>query len=167
MRIRPIKSAPGRGSHLPVLMKLFECTTGPVLELGCGMYSTCYLHWACFLKRRQLVTYEAQEAWMGFAKQFENDFHTVKFVSDWDALDVSAPWSVVLVDHDAGNAPRWKMVQKLLHADYVVCHDSERPGKYGYDLVFPQFAYQYQYRNAGRPYTTVVSNVHDLSTFTV
>jgi len=148
-------------------MKVLPLTTGPVLELGTGMYSTCYLHWACFPTKRTLVTYEGQAAWMDFAQQFAADFHTVQHITDWDAVDLSAPWSVVLVDHDIANVLRGKAVEKVAHAEYVVCHDSNRPGKYGYDVVFPQFKYQWQHRVGRNPYTTVVSNIHDLTRFRI
>ena len=39
----------GWGSHLPVLIHLMNHTTGDVLELGTGLYSTPYLHHACLL----------------------------------------------------------------------------------------------------------------------
>ena len=164
MRRAIVKCGPERGSYLPVLMKALAITTGPVLELGSGMYSTPYLHWACLPTNRTLVTYEGQQAWMWFAQPFAADFHTVRHVPDWQALDVSGPWSVVLVDHDY---PRGPIMERLAHAEYLVCHDSERPGKCGYDVAFPRFTYQKQYRDAGRPYTTVVSNVHDLQGFVI
>ena len=36
------------GTHLPVLMDIVSKTDGPILEIGTGVFSTPYLHWACF-----------------------------------------------------------------------------------------------------------------------
>ena len=41
-------------SHLPVLIKLMAMTSGDVLEVGTGIYSTPFLHWACFSQGRNL-----------------------------------------------------------------------------------------------------------------
>src|SRR5512137_2346451 len=117
-----MKSKPNRGSHLPVLMKLISITSGPVLELGCGMYSTTYLHWACYPTKRRLVTCESKSEWMDFARQFATDFHEIKFVPDWDLLDLKEPWSIAFVDSDP-DEKRIDEIMKLTHAEYVVAHD--------------------------------------------
>jgi hypothetical protein len=143
-------------------------TTGPILELGYGMYSTHYLHWACFPTKRTLVTYEGNAVWFESAKQFEREYHTVQHVTDWDALDLSTPWSVAFVDHEDNR--RVPEARKLLHAEYVVLHDADgstdRKRNPRYTSLRSVFKYHYQYCGP-RPHTAVFSNVHDLSTFTV
>jgi hypothetical protein len=107
-----------------------ELTTGPVLELGCGLYSTNPLHWACFVPNRKLVTYENNPAYYEFLKAYETDFHEVHCISLWDDIDISGPWSVAFVDNDPGpDEPedrRWREAVRLQHAEYVVFHDTER-----------------------------------------
>jgi len=161
-----VKTQPYRGSHLPALIHLFQITTGPILELGSGMYSTCFLHWACHPHSRPLYTYDGQAEWMPFAEQFRTDWHRVELVTDWPSLDLSGPWSIALVDHDGPGVVRGQELRRLQHAEYVVCHDAERHVQYGYTDVFPLFKYQYLMRNS-RIRTMILSNTHDLRGFTL
>ena len=161
MRLNPL-----RGSHLPVLMKIVQQTEGPILELGCGTYSTQYLHWACYPIKRRLVTYESNPDYYEYIQQFARDFHEVRCIDNWNAVDLSEPWTVAFVDHDPG--PRGLIVQQLVHAEYVVCHDTERRAARGhrYAEAFARFEYQWRYREA-RPNTTILSNIHDVTRFTI
>ena len=153
-----------RGSYMPVLSRIVQVTTGPILELGMGFCSTPYLHWACYPTLRRLVSYENSPEYYPFGKAWEEDtFHDVHCITDWDAIDLSPPWSIAFVDHHPQQR-RHIDVQRLLHADYVVCHDSEgRNDKaYQYTKVAPLFKYQWKYLGAF-PQTTVFSNKFDPS----
>ena len=86
------------GTHLPLLIKAISMTTGDVLEIGMGLYSTPFLHWACFNKRK-LVSYDNDAEYFNMNKQYEEGLHEVHFVDDWDSMDIEKPWDVVLVDH--------------------------------------------------------------------
>lgn len=156
-----------RGSHLPVLIKLVQMTSGSILELGCGPFSTFFLHWVCYPAKRRLVTYENNSRWFDFANLGKSDFHEVHCVDNLDAIDLSEPWSIAFVDHEPGTRRPVEMA-RLLHADYVVAHDTENRSarKYGYPAVYRLFKYRFKYTDA-YPHTSVFSNKHDLSRFTV
>ena len=157
------------GSHLPVLMKVFNMTYGPVVELGSGVYSTGYLHWACVGQNRRMVTFEDNPEWYEVSKKFETKLHSVNFVTDWDSIDLSEPWSLAFVDPDAiCGRTREKDVARLTHAEYVVCHDTENSAdrKYHYSRIHELFKYRYKYDKAS-PYTSIFSNYHDLQDFHV
>jgi hypothetical protein len=162
-----MKYSRGYGSHLPVLMKVVGMTTGPILELGTGWNSTPVLHWMCYPTKRKLVSYDAQEKYMDVANMFVDDFHEVHLVSDWDAIDLTPEWSVAFVDHSP-NTRRIIDIKRLVHADYVVVHDTElrRDKDYGYSEIYPLFKYHYKYRDV-YPHTSVLSNKHDLRNFRV
>ena len=160
----------GGGSHLPILMKLLNITDGPVLELGMGLFSTPFLHWACFDSHRTLLSCETRSKFNDFwnftdKRELCNDYsyHEFNFVEDWDALDLSRHWSVVLVDHAPG--PRRKEeIKRLAHnADYIVVHDTDDKNDwhYKYSEVYPLFKYRYDTKCY--PQTTVLSNTKDLS----
>jgi hypothetical protein len=155
-----------RGSHLPVLMKVVNMTTGPILELGCGTYSTQYLHWACLPTKRPLTTYENNPTFYEYLQQFERDLHAVHCVPSIVDADLSAPWTVALVDCD--RHPRGPVVAKLLHAEYVIVHDTESRCErtHHYGDVFRQFKYQWRWRDV-IPNTTILSNIHDVSGFQI
>ena len=165
-----MKFKPDRGSHLPVLMKAVAATTGPILELGCGLYSTTPLHWACWVPKRKLVTYENNPKYYEFLKSYTTDFHEVHCIDAWDDVDLSGQWSVAFVDHEPGPIEprdrRWREVIRLQHAEYVVVHDSEgrNDRKYGLSKIANKFKYQFEYGGAF-PHTTVFSNLHDVSDF--
>jgi len=162
-----MRTQPRRGSHLPVLMKLIRSTWGPVLELGSGIYSTGFLHWACYPTKRRLVTYEANTDWYNFAKQFEDDFHEVHCISSYDDMDPTPDWSIAFVDH-APDGRRVEDIKRLAHSDFVVAHDAENKNdrKYRYSTIYRLFKYRWKY---SEPiiHTIVFSNKHDLSHFAV
>lgn len=155
----------GRGSYMPVLMKIVAQTTGPIFELGCGYVSTPYLHWTCFLTKRKLVTFEGHPEWYGFASRFNTDFHTVKFVEDWDKADLSGECEVAFVDHEVRR--RKHEIPRLAHAHYLVIHDTEnsQERKYRFGRAIMRYKYRYKYGEAHGPATSLVSNLHDLSYF--
>lgn len=156
-----MKTNPARGSHLPVLMKLLRVTDGTVLELGSGMYSTAFLHWACWPKRK-LITYENQREWIGFANQFKRDYHEIVFVEDWGKITFPEA-KIALVDYDTPGRFRAEEVGRLTNVDFVVCHDSENRSdkKYKYSTINDKFKYRFKFTEAGLPYTTIYSNVCD------
>jgi len=160
--MRNYRNLPHRGSHLPVLMKLLPMTSGPILELGAGVYSTIYLHWACFPEKRRLVTYEDNPEFHRFARQFANDYHEIRCIRNWDELDPTGPWDIAFVDHGQDRR-RWMDIAKLTHAQYVVAHDAENSDshKYHYERIHPLFKYRWKY-NKTLPYTAVFSNFHDV-----
>ena len=166
-----------RGSHLPALMKLVPMTTGPILEMGCGMFSTPFLHWTCYQTGRRLVTYESDPKYFndvltGVQENLRNahqEFHTVGLVTDWDAVDLSPAWSIAFVDHSPDRR-RYLDLKRLTHAEYVVVHDTEPRRnnwrKHHWGEAFGLFKYRFQYDKA-LPETTILSNVHDVAGFTI
>jgi len=163
-----MKTQPYRGSHIPVLSKLVSMTEGPILELGCGFYSTTFLHWACFPTRRKLVSYENNPRWWPFARQFKADFHDVILVEDWDKINISTPWTIAFLDH-APNERRVQELRRLRHVDYVVIHDTEPRSerKYHYLAARRFYKYKWQYREGLLPYTSIWSDKVDVTGFKV
>jgi len=154
------------GSHLPILMKIVNMTDGPILELGTGFYSTPYLHWACYDKKRKLVSYDTHLLFFDIAKGCVADFHEVHFVEngDWDNIDLSGHWSIVLVDHAPGKRRKEEIRRLANSADYIVVHDTNgrfNP-RYKYTEIYPLFKYRYDYTKIF-PFTTVLSNFKELS----
>ena len=77
------------GTHLAPLIRAMERTTGPVLELGVGFFSTPYLHYACQSTGRHLTSYETSKTWAGCFTRYgyESDTHSIRVVKDWDDAD--------------------------------------------------------------------------------
>ena len=165
--MKPMKMNINRGSHLPILMKLVSITDGPIVELGCGMYSTSYLHYACYGTKRKLVTYEHNPDYFSFLRKCRSDYHEINCIDNWDSIDLSRPWSIAFVDH-APAERREHEIRSLAHADYVVAHDTEnsRARKCGYPKIMKLFKYRYKFSDF-KPHTTVFSNKYDVTGFSV
>jgi hypothetical protein len=158
------------GSHLLVLLQAAFKTYGPILELGCGVFSTSLLHQICLLEKRQLVSVENDKQVYTWAKKryssealYHRELH---LVSNWDDAPIDRPWDVVLVDHSPSER-RVVDIERLANlAQYLVVHDTDRGfnRRYRYDKVFPLFRYQLKW-DAVSPHTTVLSNFRPLDTF--
>lgn len=158
--------SPQYGTHLPALIKAVTKTSGPILECGCGIFSTPFLHFACYENRRKLATYESNEDFFNWLKPFANDYHEIHLVKDWETVIFNSHWSVVLIDHD----PTWRRKEEIKKiaflADFVVVHDTNPrlDGKYRYSEIYPLFKFRKDY-NSEKPHTAVLSNFQDLSHF--
>lgn len=140
-------------THVPALTACLAATTGPVLEVGAGIWSTPILHAACAPTRRHLLTMEGKPEWLARFLPMATPWHELRAVGDWTKWEVPcgpsllhwdgpaagspeagtrpgvalmrpARWALAFVDH--GYAPRGPVVAALRgHADIVVMHDSE------------------------------------------
>ena len=127
----------GWSSHFPVLIKALQITTGPVLELGTGLYSTPLMHWLCFDKNRPIVSYEHDPKYFKYNKQFGSNLHEMCLIEDWSKFNVQAYWDVVLIDCDS--TVRHDLAKKLAYnSQYIVLHDTDPVlnNEYHYDEIF-------------------------------
>jgi hypothetical protein len=132
-------------------------TTGPIAELGVGGFSTPILHGLCELAKRPLVSYENDPDFYEWAKYYGTDWHDVIYVQDWEHVNLSDPWSVAFVDH-APKSTRSGVAAKVVHAEYVVAHDSE-DRQYRYAEILPLFKWVKNYTLL-HPHTLILSNHH-------
>lgn len=151
------------GSHIPHLIKIMNITNGPVLELGMGIFSTPYLHFACYPNRR-LVSYENHKDFYDWLSPMKKDYHEIYFVTDWDKINISGHWSIVLVDHDPTSRRKEEIKRLANSADYIVVHDTNPrlDRKYRYSEIYPLFKFRKDF-NQEKPYTSILSNFKDLS----
>ncbi len=154
------------GTHLPCLIKAMEKTTGDILELGTGVFSTPYLHYACMLSGRKLVSYENYKEWYDFVKTYENENHEVHFVEKYADADIAKLWDVVLIDQTPDSSRTEEITRVSNLATYIVIHDSN-PSNYGvthYDEIYPLFKYKTDW-HGDKNRATVLSNLVDLKDF--
>jgi len=150
------------GSHFSVLAAVVAQTTGPVLELGVGDYSTPMLHYMC--RGRLLVSADSDLEWLKrFTAYACPRRHEFQHVTDWAAwpMPESTSWAVALVDHAPGER-RVEEIKRLKgRCRFIVVHDTETDyatgANYGYEPVLATFAYRSDFRRY-RPYTTIVSD---------
>jgi len=54
-----LRSMARMATHLPLLLRMFEMSSGDVLEMGTGYFSTLVLRWYCEMFERELYSYES------------------------------------------------------------------------------------------------------------
>lgn len=159
-------------THLPVLMEAMKRTTGDVLELGPGVFSTPVLHWLCKEQDRYLLTVESDKKWSWFCRQYyDTPRHQHLWVEgNWDQAKwaISKPWDVVLIDHSPSERRVTEIALLKDLAKYIIIHDAdERKDKeYHYSSIYPLFKYKYYFGEV-EPATVVLSNFIDLKDFNI
>jgi len=153
----------GWTTHIPMLIKTIQCTSGPVLELGAGFFSTPLIHWLCAESRRKVVTCEEDEYYYLVARKFRSKTHSVVKISDWEkeiGRYADRLWSVIFIDHHQDY--RVSSIKALKeHGIFFVLHDTNDP-LYGYDQIYHLFKYRYDWTFSVN-YVTVLSNHCDLA----
>lgn len=146
----------GVGSHLPLLMGCVAATTGPVLELGSGDYSTTILHAAC--SSRKLVTADNSQEWLDRFRYLETTQHCFVLVDDWEQFSaLDQDWDVAFVDQSPGHTRRMAIERLRTKARFIVVHDTEATEHYGFEPLLSGFQYRIDHTSA-KPFTTVVSD---------
>jgi 2-polyprenyl-3-methyl-5-hydroxy-6-metoxy-1,4-benzoquinol methylase len=112
-------------THQKLLVRGLLKTSGDVLELGCGNYSTPVTSEICEHQGRELVLFDHHPAWV---KQFPGA-ESVR----WNSFTPSRKFGLTLIDHaDPPHHQRWKQILKLLPwCDTFVVHDAD-DRLYGY-----------------------------------
>jgi len=157
---------PRYGTHMVPLMTVIAHTKGPILELGCGDYSTPLMHALCSSTKRYILSTETDSPWLNLFLYLQTPWHEFVHVTsydEWKNVGNEKFWSVVLVDHKPIEQ-RIKDIQRLRPCTEIfVVHDTEAD-IYGYEPIFATFKYRYDYRKY-IPYTTVVSDTIDVREF--
>lgn len=171
LNIKSFSSLVNYGSHLPLLIKAMEISTGPVVEMGMGVNSTPVMHWMCAASHRNLVSYETDESqlyqWSHFsAPRFP--WHYIELVKDWDEINLAYPWSLAFVDHDPDERRHKDVLRLADHAQLIVLHDSEgKPHqREAFSRVYDSFKWSWRYSEY-EPESIILSNFVDLSGFHV
>ncbi len=154
------------GSHLPALMACTAVCEGPVLEIGCGHFSTPCLHSLCAVLGLPLVTTELEDSWREQFMCYESQGHQILKQTDALLADFAArQWGLVLVD----GQPDTRVDHLNLFFDsarFVLQHDSNFP-QYKEVLeawVAARKCYHRTYTRVG-PYTLAVSKTHPIPDF--
>jgi len=156
------------GTHLPALIKAMEKTTGDVLELGMGVFSTPFLHYQCILSNRKLVSYENFKPWIQFFidYRYECPNHEINFIDKYANAKIDKPWDVVLIDQTPDSSRREEVRRLAKLAKYIIIHDSNgrHEKTYHYSEIYPLFKYRTVW-DRDNNHATILSNFVDLEDF--
>jgi len=164
--LRPMAENTRYGTHMAALVTAVVNTEGPVLEMGCGDFSTTILHAICSISNRFLLTAETNKDWMELFTDLERDWHKFKYVSsvkDWDNVGLEKHWSVVFIDHAPAERRAVDIKRLRNRTDIFVMHDTQEPS-YRYDPVIATFKYKFVYKRYNVT-TTLVSDRIDVHQF--
>ena len=156
------------GTHLPCLIKALSKTTGDILELGTGLFSTPYLRYSAMLSGRLLVSYENYKEWYDFMLKYwtSNDNHQINFIEEYKDAPIDKDWDIVLIDQTPDSSRNEEAIRLKDKAKYIIIHDSN-PSNYKvthYDELFPHFKYKTDWMGDNNR-ATVLSNIIDLKDF--
>jgi hypothetical protein len=157
-------------THQRLLIGAALRTNGPILELGCGWYSTPLLHEIAEAQKRLVVTADNNYDWLAQFQCLESENHKFQLVGWWGdflrdfAMTLRCDWALCLCDQGQP-IEREYAARKLIGSVRVfVFHDTEEGYAYGYDRVMPMFKHTYTDR-CHRTWTTIASNSVDVSTW--
>lgn len=155
-RMRVAQNDKQMSSHLPILLKAIQNTTGDICELGAGFYSTPFFHWLCL--DRKVVSYEEDPNYFHFAKRFQTKMHRIRPMS---SVEFDRKWAIVFIDHEA--EARGRDALRFTNADVIILHDTEPEAhkEYGYDKIWSAFKYRRDFTE-NRPHVSIVSNTIDV-----
>lgn len=150
-------------SHIPFIVDTLFKTEGDVLELGTGVTSTPIFHHICTYNKRNIVSFENDLTFYNIMKQFENQYHKINYVDNWDSIDIERPWAFSFVDHSPAERRIIDIARLAPHSFVILVHDTEGrlDKKYHYSTIYPLFKYVYTF-NYKRPNTTALSNFIDV-----
>lgn len=161
-------------THIPLVAACVASTTGPVLELGLGAYSTPLLHAMCLVgnfamgqgfRPRLLVSAEHDRDWYRRFTRFAYRYHELNVVEDWATWEpLDWDWDVVLLDHGPAADRKVTLARLAETARLIVLHDTEKPAGEAYGCGDLMRAFRYRYDDGrAEAQTTVLSNVDDLA----
>lgn len=152
-------------THQRLLVGAALRTKGPILELGCGFYSTPLLHEIAEVQDRLLITIDNNIDWLAQFLSLESKCHKLKLVGWWGELyehSEALDFSLCFVDQGQP-CEREYAIRKLMDKVRVfVMHDTEEQHAYGYGRTLPMFRYQFTDR-CQKAWTTIVSNSVDVT----
>jgi hypothetical protein len=155
------------GTHQPLLFGACLSTSGPIIELGTGFYSTPFVHAVSAAQNRPLWSVDTQRGYLTFMGRYASELHRLALLDpemmmgddgriaygqgqspayfidrqrryfETHFADVSP--SVVLVDHSPGFLRQPAIEWFADRAEFVVAHDTESREHYRYD--FSRFRY--------------------------
>ena len=145
------------GSHLPSLLRCVLATRGPVLEIGCGEWSTPVLNAVCRAMGREFASYEPNAVWASRIREATGAtiLSSIIPTPEW-------PWSVVFVDHDPARARINTALAFADTAEFIVVHDCQYPGIVEL-MPFAVKQFKYHFIDKSSPAETAIfSNVREI-----
>lgn len=119
----------GWASHQPVLFDAISRTSGPILELGAGDFSTRQIDELAIKRGLRVWTIDGYKEWLDKFADVRSDRHILSFLSPNGLreffLQDSTKWGVVFIDYGDWNIRVEAMLKYKDTAEYLVMHDCD------------------------------------------
>lgn len=117
-------------SHLPLLAYAAAFTTGPILELGTGDYSTPLLHQWARHSGRPVLSVESDVTWYERMKAVYGMWpHIFELVCPWTTwTPPNVTFGLAFIDFEPHELRPQILAKIGPQCRYIVLHDSEQPG---------------------------------------
>jgi len=147
-------------SHLPALFSCLLATSGAVLEVGAGDWSTPLLRKFCEVAGREFISLEEDQAWAVKCGSMYCSAATLdRYLGGLGGLNTN-PWSIVFLDHN-GHRRAADALLFVDSAEYVVIHDYPSPDIFK-ALDEKRWKHQIVDKRA-RPWTLVLTQSDELA----
>lgn len=143
-------------SHLPALFSCLLATSGAVLEVGAGDWSTQLLRTYCHVAGRNFRSIEEDEQW---SIKAGSQYVPLSAMTEWLQRAANAKWSVVFLDHN-GHRRAADALLFVDSAEYIVIHDYPSPDIFD-KLDLSRWKHHIVDKRA-RPWTLVLTQSEDL-----
>jgi hypothetical protein len=147
----------GFGSNSIPLTLTSLLTTGDVLELGMGFFSTPLLHNVTSDFGRRLVSVDTKFEWLSkFLEYNKTQNHHVVLVDAESIIKYGSDntWGLVLVDHSTADTRYLNIIDLAKKAQIVVAHDAEKPSDHMYKYEEKAVRKYYKYSCKFSVYTS-------------
>jgi hypothetical protein len=149
-------------SHRPLLYLVVDIPNKcMVVEFGSGEGSTKLLGEFCSSQQRTFLSFESNREW---AEKTGSKFIDNPYLS----LHTIGMQYVLFVDSAPGEERKYLVAKHSWNADVIVVHDTEDGANYVYGMseILNSFKYRLDYKPEGKPQTTAVSNIFDVTKIT-
>jgi hypothetical protein len=117
------------GTHQAVLLDTVDKVNKPVLELGCGIWSTVQIHDALKDRGIKILTVEPNPEWLSRYLHLKTELHDLRCVKNADMPGFyeqdDEQWGLVFIDNSTWWARKLAVQKYKDIADYIVLHDCD------------------------------------------
>jgi len=147
-------------THQTPLICAVMNTTGPVLEMGSGHYSTPILHEVCKAQNRHLTTVDNNKEWIDQFSDLSSANHRILYTEDWDAVE--GEYDVIFIDHAPEERRKVDIEKFKSKCKIMVVHDYLQDNVYKHHAIMDTFKYKSVYTRYKR-HTVLLSDTVDVS----
>jgi len=118
----------GYSTHQRMLVKYLMRTSGPIVEIGCGDYSTPLIHEIAAAQGRTVCTLDSSADWLNRFASYKTDWHSFLHVESWDDWQPEGRYGLAFIDHTPGPRRPIEFMKLRDVSDILILHDTEANG---------------------------------------